>query len=112
MLKTKFYTHNADDLININGTSYQGTISANYIDLEDTFGDPLDGDNYKTDAEWVVSFTVGDATVVATIYNWKNGKSYCGDDGEDVLDIREWNVGGHDPMCVALVEQAIKEVTE
>jgi hypothetical protein len=112
MLKTNFITHNDDDLINIGGTSYKGTISANYIDLEDTFGEPLEGDDYKTDAEWVVSFTVGDATVVATIYNWKNGKNYCGDDGDDVLDIREWNVGGHDPMCVTLVEQAIREVTE
>lgn len=112
MLKTKFITHNDDDLININGTCYQGTLTANYIDIEDTFGEPLEGDNYKTDAEWIVSFSVGDSTVVATIYNWKNGKSYCGDDGDDVLDICEWNVGGHDPMCVALVEQAIKEATE
>ena len=113
MLKTNFITHNDDDLINISGTYYQGTISANYIDLVDTFGDPMEGDNYKTDAEWVVSFTVGDSqTVIATIYNWKNGKNYCGRDGDDVLDIREWNVGGHDPICVALVEQAMKEVTE
>jgi len=113
MLKTKFITHNDDDLLNIGGTSYKGTISANYIDLEDTFGEPLEGDDYKTDAEWVVSFTVGDSqTVIATIYNWKNGKNYCGRDGDDVLDIREWNVGGHDPICVALVEQAMKEVTE
>lgn len=106
--KLKFITHNDDDLIDINGTSYQGTITANYIDLVDVFGDPLDGDNYKTDAEWIVKFTCGEMEVVATIYNWKDGKSYCGDDGLDVTDICEWNVGGYDANAFLWVKTALE----
>lgn len=109
--KLKFITHNDDDLIEIGGTCYQGTISANYIDLEDVFGDPLEGDNYKTDAEWVVKFTYGDQEVVATIYNWKNGKSYCGDeDGLDVTDICEWNVGGYNADAFLFVKTALEGI--
>jgi hypothetical protein len=110
MLKTNFYTHNDDVRIDVNGTSFQDTLWANYTDIVDTFGMPMEGDNYKTDAEWEILFENG---TVATIYNWKDGKNYCGEeDGLDVEDIREWHIGGHDGMCRELVKHAMKEVTE
>ena len=107
--KLKFITHNDDDLIGIGGTCYQDTLIANYADLVDTFGEPMDGDNYKTDAEWTIRFTVGETEVVATIYNWKNGKNYCGEeDGLDVTEIREWNVGGFDANAPLWVKTAME----
>ena len=77
----------------VNMTSLQGYIRTNYETLVGCFGEPTcDGDGYKVDAEWIITFADG---VVATIYNWKNGRNYCGAEGLDVEDIKEWHVGGH-----------------
>tara|TARA_B100000131_G_scaffold168602_1_gene162984 strand:+ start:8613 stop:8969 length:357 start_codon:yes stop_codon:yes gene_type:complete len=80
--------------IKINGTCRQGYIEASYDQLLSKFGPPSElFDNWKSDAEWSIEFEDGS---VATIYNWKNGKNYCGEDGLDVEDIKEWNIGGND----------------
>ena len=76
----------------VNMTSLQGGIYTSYETLVGCFGEPEEGDGYKVDAEWVITFADG---VVATIYNWKNGKNYCGEDGMDVEDITDWHIGGH-----------------
>jgi hypothetical protein len=104
----KFITHNQDNLINRNMTHLQGVITCSYTDLVSTFGEPMaEGfDDYKSDAEWVVQFEDG---TVATIYNWKNGKNYCGDEGQAVQDIREWHVGGHTGDATVNVRQALRE---
>jgi hypothetical protein len=76
----------------ISGTCFQGYICATYSQLLDKFGSPGNSfDSYKTDAEWVIEFDDG---TVATIYNWKDGKNYCGDSGLEVEDITEWHIGG------------------
>lgn len=76
-----------------NFTSLQGYINTNYATLVGCFGEPTcDGDGYKVDAEWIITFADG---VVATIYNWKNGKNYCGEEGYEVEDITDWHIGGH-----------------
>lgn len=99
----KFTTGNAD----INFTSLQGYIDTSYNDLCNCFGDPTsDGDGYKVDAEWEITFEDG---TVATIYNWKNGHNYCGDDGMPVEMITDWHIGGHNKNAVALVQQAMSE---
>ena len=90
---------------NIYGTSLQGYIKASYEQLLQTFGAPNSTlcDNYKTDVEWAFKFADG---TVATLYNWKNGKNYLGDEGLELNDIYEWNVGGFNDKAVSrLLEQ-------
>jgi len=73
------------------GTSFKGFVYATYDQLLACFGDPaINMDNDKTDAEWVVDTQHG----VATIYNYKDGKSYLGDAGLEMYKICEWHVGG------------------
>lgn len=73
-------------------TSLQGYIDASYEELVAVFGEPdRVCDEYKVDAEWTIRFENG---VVATIYNYKDGKHYCGEEGLDVEDIRDWHIGG------------------
>ncbi|CAB4133861.1 hypothetical protein UFOVP263_27 [uncultured Caudovirales phage] len=98
----KFVTHNTSD-VNINGTSLQGYIQANYYDLVELFGEPNSGDEYKIDAEWDILFEDG---TVATIYNWKDGKNYCGSDGFPVDDITDWHIGGFNKEAVIHVIDA------
>jgi hypothetical protein len=87
-----------DKEIDVNGTCYMGVISADYSLLVERFGEPGDSfDNYKSDAEWYIEFEDG---TVATIYNWKDGKNYCGKDGLPVESITDWHVGGR-YSCVA-----------
>ena len=87
----KFDTHNDTD-IDINGTSLRGYLNVSYDNLIKKLGEPSEFfDDYKTDASWSIYWNDGDK---ATIYNWKNGKNYCGSEGLDVKDIMLWNVGG------------------
>jgi len=102
----KFTTHN-EAVIETSGTHLQGYIQANYADLVSTFGIPMVWDDYKSDAEWQVCFEDGTR---ATIYNYKNGKNYCGIDGLDVQDITEWHIGGFDKKAVERVLKAVGAV--
>lgn len=77
----------------INGTHLQGYITADYDELTAVFGEPTsDGDGYKVDAEWDLVFADG---TVATIYNWKNGHNYLGEEGLPPECITRWHIGGH-----------------
>jgi hypothetical protein len=78
---------------NTHMTSLQGYIETSYADLVGCFGLHDDEyDDFKSDANWTITFADG---VVASIYNWKNGKNYCGEDGLELVEIRNWNIGGH-----------------
>jgi hypothetical protein len=94
---------------NVNGTSLAGGIRATYDQLVAVFGKPeffdLDNSDGKIDVEWAIAFDNG---TVATIYNWKNGKNYCGSEGLNVADIVDWNVGGSHYDAAILVEEAFK----
>jgi len=105
----KYITHNHDDLINSNGTHGLGQIHATYAQLVSTFGEPLkEGfDDYKSDAEWLVQFDDG---LVATIYNWKNGFNYCGNQGTPTAMIKDWHIGGNDAVVIAYINDALKEL--
>ena len=78
--------------IETTGTCYQGTIKSGFGTLCHMLGKPeyLVND-FKCDVQWVLTFDDGS---IATIYNWKNGKNYCGPEGLNVKEITLWNVGG------------------
>jgi hypothetical protein len=105
----QYITHNEDDSISTNMTCRRGHITTSYANLVQVFGEPLkEGfDDYKSDAEWIVQFEDGN---VATIYNWKNGVNYCGDQGIPTAMIDVWNIGGYDVAVVAYVKDALKEL--
>ena len=79
------------------GTYLQGHIDTTYENIVSVLGKQHhNGDDYKTDAEWNIKFEDG---TIATLYNWKNGKNYCGDEGCELEEITEWNIGGHNPRA-------------
>jgi len=73
------------------GGSLQGYINISYAKLVEALGEPGESDGYKTDAEWSVEFVGGD---IASIYNYKDGRNYLGEEGLAVEDITEWHIGG------------------
>ena len=102
-----------------NGTHLQGYVQCSYDDLVNTFGKPTieGGMETKIEVEWELTFydpTIHfDEVQIATVYNWKNGKRYCGEEeGLEVQDIKEWNVGGHSKYAIQLVNKALKEYKE
>ena len=89
----------------VNGTCLQGYVDASYEDLKACFGQHCQGDKHRTDAEWVLKFDNG---TVATIYNYKDGKAYLGEDGLAVKDIRDWHVGGRSSYAIDLVNYVLE----
>ena len=86
----------------IDGTSLQGYMDISYEEIFKKLGKPnMEGDPYKVDAEWGIKFH--DTNEVATIYNYKTGRRYLGDEGLDVEDIRDWHIGGRDKSIVERV---------
>ena len=103
--KINYQTHN-DVIIKISGTSFLGDIGLDYYDIVSRLGRPQDGDGYKVDAEWNIEFDDG---TVATLYNWKNGRNYCGEDGLDLHQIDEWHIGGFEKDAVDRIYELFKK---
>jgi len=90
----------------VNGTHLQGYIETTYARLVEVFGKPhFEGDGYKVDAEWVLETPAG----VATIYNYKDGKNYNGEDGTPTELITDWHIGGHKEDVVAHIIRAVEQ---
>jgi hypothetical protein len=87
-----------------NGTSLAGHVETTFAELVSVFGEPIDGDD-KTDAEWLVEFEDG---TLATIYNYKDGINYNGEDGTPVEYITDWHVGGKNGNSVKRVLEALR----
>jgi hypothetical protein len=88
----------------VNGTFLIAEIEVPYGRIVEVFGKPNGGnDGFKTDAEWIIPTAVG----VATIYNWKDGKNYLGDEGMRTEDISIWHIGGHDNQVVPLIKRVL-----
>ena len=104
-----FKTHN-DIYINVEGTHGQGQVTYKYSTLVAMFGEPLkEGyDDYKSDAEWHIFF---DDCTRATIYNYKNGQNYCGEDGTPTEEIDCWNVGGVNGDAVKRIREVFEALT-
>lgn len=84
-----------------------GRIEINYSELCQVFGNEnCEGDGYKVDAEWQIKFADG---TYATIYNYKDGRNYCGDDGLDVPEITDWHIGGQSYDAVERVLEAVAD---
>jgi len=102
MLETKRVNMNVTG----GGGSLQATIDVAYAVLVDLFGKPnRETDGYKVDAEWELEFD-GEPL---TIYNYKSGKNYLGDDGDDVEFIRDWHIGGNNKAKAEEFVQFIKD---
>lgn len=85
----------------ITGTSLQGYIDISYDELCEKLGESSEYyDDYKSDAEWIVSWEDG---TIATIYNYKDGRNYLGAEGLDLEDIRDWHIGGSSHKAVEKV---------
>tara|TARA_Y100000310_G_scaffold136044_1_gene134964 strand:+ start:678 stop:1067 length:390 start_codon:yes stop_codon:yes gene_type:complete len=100
-----YQTHN-ETQIDVIGTSLMGSINLNYHDIVKKLGKPSKSDGYKIDAEWNIEFKDG---TVATLYNWKNGRNYCGDDGLDTVEIAEWHIGGKSKDALQQVQDLFEE---
>jgi len=86
------------------GGSKRGTLFVSYVKLLETFGRPNEAyDHYKSDVNFSVMTPVG----LAHIYNWKDGKNNCGDEGLELVDINEWSVGGKDGQVMIYIERAL-----
>lgn len=94
-----FQTHN-DKHINVVGTYFQGSIDCDYKKIKSIFGKPHKGDGYKVDAEWNIEFENGE---IATIYNYKDEKNYCGKEGLPKTKITDWHVGGYNNSVIKLI---------
>ena len=85
-----------------NGTCLQGDIVITYDKLVEVLGEPLKGSlDLKTQCEWVITFFPKNSPrQVATIYDWKLGKQYLGEEGTDKENIKYWHIGGYDKIVV------------
>lgn len=83
------------------GSFYVGTIDVTLVELIQKLGAPSNkGDDYKTDACWELEFSDG---TFASIYNWKTSRGYDPEHGQNLFDVRCWNVGGHSQRAHDLV---------
>ena len=100
-----YITHNEGYVDSCN-TWLQGYIECSYQDLVNVFGEEqsTNFDNYKSDAEWDIRFQDG---LVATIYNYKDGKNYCGSEGLEKVDLTEWHIGGQNSEVLDRIKQIL-----
>ena len=87
------------------GTCLQGHIETTYKKLKSIFGTPFKGDGYKIQAEWFISTPDG----IATIYDYKEGKNYCGKDGISKTEVTNWHIGGHKPEVAEWIKKIINQ---
>lgn len=91
-----------DDFNFINGTHLVAHMEVSYADLVKLFGNPLEGDGYKTQAEWIleVTDTYGE-TFYVSIYDWKESQAK-----ESVTD---WHMGAKAASHAWPVQNFVKE---
>jgi hypothetical protein len=85
-------------------TCLQGYVTAKYSTLIALFGEAQVFASYKTDAEWDLMTPYGHAT----IYNYKDGKNYLGDEGLPTEEITDWHIGGANKDAVPFIQSIIE----
>ena len=106
-MKPDYVTHND---LKTDRTGFMGYVQADYAALVEAFGEPGEGTtDGKTDALWTVLFT---RKRVASIHNWKDGKSYLGEEGTPNEQITLWHVGGRQREVLRLVAEVLELQTE
>lgn len=99
----KYTTHNNGN-IKFQSSWLQGYVDVSYARLVEVFGNPMNGDGYKVDAEWTILFEDG---TYAIVYNYKDGHNYNGEDGTPTELITDWHIGGNDERVVSLVNDVV-----
>ena len=95
-----FSTHN-DGRVNINGTSLQGYLEADYQTLKAAVGEPMQCGGPKVKWEWCLQF---EDEEIATVYDWKN---YHLSEPEQVVT---WHIGGFNRNIFERVKKIIADV--
>ena len=91
------------------GSHLQGYTISTFQNIVDKLGNPhSNGDAYKVDVEWAFKFEDG---TIATIYNYKNGLNYLGAEGKRLMEMHNWNIGGHSERAVFLVNEEVIDWT-
>ncbi|MDE3068714.1 MAG: hypothetical protein KGJ60_14360 [Verrucomicrobiota bacterium] len=68
------------------------------------FGQPAEGDGYKTQVEWIISTPDG----IATLYDWKRGDCYHGKgNGTPPEQVEDWHIGGYNERVIEWIRKAI-----
>ena len=100
-------THNdiaRDGWINTHGIGLEGSIQATRRELERAFGAPILGGGEKVTCHWQLVLTRGDeASVVATVYDWKRH------DAPALDEVCSWHVGGHSRYAAELLHAAFRQ---
>lgn len=85
-------------------SSLQGEMQITYAQIVKVFGkENSKGDEYKTQAEWHIMTPDG----IATIYDYKQGKAYCGHEGIAKSKVTDWHIGGHTKEVVKWIFLAL-----
>lgn len=105
---TRLSLSNESDVDKLVNSHVMGHLNVSYAGLVDVLGEPGgNSDPYKQDAEWLLEFPDG---TVATVYNYKDGRAYLGDEGKPVEEITDWHVGGHHPDALRLVTELVQNL--
>ena len=91
-----------DNEVSVGGTSLVGYIKTTYDEIVEVFGEPryTNSGEDKVTAEWNLEFDVDDENVVATIYDWKLGKTPFGE--------YDWHIGGYSTQAAHVVAEYMK----
>ena len=96
---------------NMDGTHLVGRVETTYKNLVEKLGPPhhdYQTEPNKTSVEWSLRFPK--TNDVVTIYNWKDGKNYLGDDeGDEIENITDWHIGCYNSKVVPMIKEVINK---
>ena len=92
------------EIPDIDFTSLMGEVECSYKQLVEVFGKETNkGDDYKSQAEWHIITPKG----IATVYDWKECKKYCGKEGISKQEVTDWHIGGNTVEVVGYIKGAL-----